>query len=66
MSNPAEKFREVPVTREIKAKRWEFFENREARSRNQRHLEKAYEWLSRGKIVPLKGGTESPKLNQPT
>ncbi len=55
MDNPAEKFLEVPLTGEIKGKRWEFFENREARLRNQRHLEKAYEWLRRrGKIVPLK------------
>lgn len=61
MGNPGEKFLEVPVATAVKGKRWEFSENREARLRNQRHLEKAYEWLrSRGKIVPLKGGAESP------
>jgi len=60
MGNPAEKFLENPVTPELKGKKWELFENTEARLRNQEHLEKAYDWLkSRGKIVPLKGGTES-------
>ena len=54
MGNPAEKFWENPVTTEIKGKKWELFENTEARLRNQEHLEKAYEWLrKRGKIVPL-------------
>jgi hypothetical protein len=60
MGNQAEKFLENPVTTEIKEKKRELFENREARLRNQKHLQKAYEWLrSKGKIVPLKGGTES-------
>lgn len=54
MGNPAEKFLENPVTTEMKGKKWELFENTEARLRNQEHLEKAYEWLrNRGKIVPL-------------
>jgi hypothetical protein len=60
MGNQAERLWENPVTTEIKEKKRELFENREARLRNQKHLEKAYEWLrSRGKIVPLKGGVES-------
>jgi hypothetical protein len=61
MRNPAEKFRENPVITEIKGKKWELFENTDARLRNQEHLEKAYEWLrKRGKVVPLKGGIDSP------
>ena len=55
--NPAEKFGEDPVTTEIKGKKWELFENREMRLRNQRHLEMACEWLrGRGKFVPVKDG----------
>jgi hypothetical protein len=61
MGNSVEKFGEIPVTTQIEGKRWESFETTEARLRNQRHLEKAYEWLrNRGKIVPPKGGTKSP------
>ena len=61
MANPAEKFGEVSVTKEINGKKLELPENREASLRNQRHLEMAYEWLrSRGEIVPLKPGAESP------
>jgi len=61
MANPAEKFGEVSVTKEMNEKKLQFLENREASLRNQRHLEMAYEWLrSRGEIVPLKPGAESP------
>jgi hypothetical protein len=61
MRNPAERFRENPFTIEKKEKEREFLEDREARLRNQSHLEKAYEWLrSRGKTVPLEGGTDRP------
>jgi hypothetical protein len=60
MGNPAERFGENRLITEIKEKERELFENREAILRNQKHLEKAYEWLrGRGKIVPSKGGTES-------
>ncbi len=60
MVNPAEKFKQISATKEGNRKELDLFENREARLRNQRHLEKAYEWLrNRGKIVPLKGGLES-------
>jgi len=61
MHNQAERFTENPFTTEIKEKEREFLEDREARLRNQSHLEKAYEWLrSRGKIVRLEGGSDSP------
>ncbi len=61
MRNQAERSRENPFTTEIKEKEREFLEDREARLRNQSHLEKAYEWLrSRGKTVPLAGRTDSP------
>jgi hypothetical protein len=60
MSNLAEKFERNPVVTETEEKKWELFENREERLRDQKHLEMAYEWLrSRGKIVLLKGGIES-------
>jgi hypothetical protein len=60
MSNLADKFEKNAVTIETEEKKWELFENREARLRDQEHFELAYEWLkNRGKIVPLKGVTES-------
>jgi hypothetical protein len=60
MSNLAEKFEKNNATTEIEENEWELFENREAKLRNQKHLEMAYEWLrSRGKIVLLKGGIEN-------
>ncbi len=60
MSNLIEKFEKNPVATEIEEKERKLFENREAKLRNQRHLELAYEWLrSRGKIVLLKDGIES-------
>jgi hypothetical protein len=51
MSNLAEKPGKNPVTTEAEEKKWElFFKNREARLRDQIHLEMAYEWLrNRGK-----------------
>jgi len=59
--NPlAEKPEKNPVTIETEEKKWEIFENREARLRDQRHLEMAYEWLrNRGKTDLLKGAIES-------
>lgn len=60
MSNLAEKLEKNPVTTETEEKKWDLFENREARLRDQEHLEMAYEWLrSRGKTVLLKGAIES-------
>jgi hypothetical protein len=60
MSNLAEKSEKNPVTTETEEKKWELFENREARLRDQKHLEMAYEWLrNRGKIVLLKGAIEN-------
>jgi hypothetical protein len=60
MGNLAEKSGENPVTTETEEKKWELFENREARLRDQKHLEMAYEWLrNRGKIVLLKGAIEN-------
>lgn len=60
MGNLAEKSGENPVTTETEEKKWELFENREARLRDQKHLEMAYEWLrNRGKIVRLKGAIEN-------
>jgi hypothetical protein len=60
MGNLAEKSGENPVTTETEEKKWELFENREARLRDQKHLEMAYEWLrNRGKIVLLKGANEN-------
>ncbi len=60
MSNLAEKSGKNPVTTETEEKKWELFENREARLRDQKHLEMAYEWLrNRGKIVLLKGAIEN-------
>jgi hypothetical protein len=60
MSNLIEKFEKNPVATEIEEKEWKLFENREAKLRDQRHLELAYEWLrSRRKIVLLKDGIES-------
>ena len=60
MDNLAEKSGKNPVTTETEEKKWELFENREARLRDQKHLEMAYEWLrNRGKIVLLKGAIEN-------
>jgi hypothetical protein len=60
MSNLIEKFEKNPVATEIEKKEWKLFENREAKLRDQRHLELAYEWLrSRRKIELLKDGIES-------
>jgi hypothetical protein len=60
MGNLAEKSGKNPVTTETEEKKWELFENREARLRDQKHLEMAYEWLrNRGKIVLLKGAIEN-------
>ncbi len=61
MRDPAEKFAETSAITERNEKKREFFENKEAKLRNRRHLEMAYEWLrGRGKIVPLKGEVGSP------
>jgi hypothetical protein len=60
MSKLAEKCEKHPVTTETEEKKREFFENKEARLRDQEHLELAYEWLrSRGKTVLLKSATEN-------
>ena len=60
MSNLAEKSEKNPVTTETEERKWELFENREARLRDQKHLEMAYEWLrNRGKMVLLQGAIES-------
>jgi hypothetical protein len=61
MSNLAGRYEKNPVPTETEEKEWELFENEEARLRDQKHLEMAYEWLrSRGKSVLLKGAIESP------
>ena len=50
-----ERIERNPVTGETKEEEWAFFENSEAKLRNEKHLELAYEWLrKRGKTVPLK------------
>jgi hypothetical protein len=55
LSNLIGKFEKNPVATEIEEKEWNLFENREAKLRDQTHLELAYEWLkSRRKIVLLK------------
>jgi hypothetical protein len=60
MSKLAEKCEKRPMTTEIEEKKRELFGNREAKLRDQKHLEMAYEWLrSRGKTALLKGATES-------
>jgi hypothetical protein len=60
MSNLAEKSEKNPVTTETEEKKWELFESREARLRDQKHLEMAYEWLrNRGKMAQLQGAVES-------
>jgi hypothetical protein len=54
MSNLSEKFEKnslITEIEEIEEKEWKLFENREAKLRDQKHLEMAYEWLRRrGKI----------------
>jgi hypothetical protein len=60
MGNLAERPEKNLLTSEAEEKKCELFENREARLRDQKHLEMAYEWLrNRGKIVLLKGAIES-------
>jgi len=60
MSNLAEKPEKNPVPTEMEEKKWELFESREARLRDQKHLEMAYEWLrNRGKMVLLKRAIEN-------
>jgi len=60
MSNLAEKSERNPVTTETEEKKWELFESWEARLRDQKHLEMAYEWLrSRGKTDLLKAAIEN-------
>jgi len=60
MSNLAEKPEKIHITTEMDEKKWELFESREARLRDQKHLEMAYEWLrNRGKMMRLKGATEN-------
>jgi hypothetical protein len=60
MSHLAEKPEKNPATIEREEKKWEIFENREARLRDQKHLEMAYEWLrNKGKTDLLKRAIES-------
>ncbi len=60
MANLAEKSGKNPVTTKTEGKKWELFENREARLRDQKHLEMAYEWLrNRGKIALSKGAIDN-------
>jgi len=60
MSNLAEKPEKIHITTEMDEKKWELFESREARLRDQKHLEMAYEWLrNRGKMMRLKVATEN-------
>ncbi len=60
MSNLAETSERNPVTTKSEEKKWELFESWEARLRDQKHLEMAYEWLrSRGKTDLLKGASEN-------
>jgi hypothetical protein len=60
MRNLAEKSERNAATIETEEKKWELFENTEARLRDQEHFKLAYEWLKRrGKIVLLKGVVES-------
>jgi len=61
MSNLAERQKKNPVARKTEEMRWEAFEGKEARLRDQKHLEMAYEWLrNRGKMVLLRGAIENP------
>ena len=60
MSHLVEKPEKNPVATKTEERKWEIFENREARLRDQKHLEMAYEWLrNRGKTDLLKGAIES-------
>jgi hypothetical protein len=60
MSHLVEKPEKNPVTTEKEEKKCEVFENKEARLKDQKHLEMAYEWLkNRGKTDLLKGAVES-------
>ena len=61
MSNSWGKPEKNDVTPEMEEMKWECFESGEARLRDLKHLEMAYEWLrKRRKPVPLKRATESP------
>ncbi|HUL29082.1 MAG TPA: hypothetical protein VLZ03_01405 [Thermodesulfobacteriota bacterium] len=52
MSDLAEKSDKNAVTQGADGKKWHLIKNREARLRDLKHFELAYEWLkSRGKIV---------------
>ena len=56
MNKSVGRLKKSPVTKETEEKEWTFFENSEAKLRERKHLELAYEWLRRrGKTVPLKG-----------
>ena len=60
MGNLADKPEKNPVTEEMEEKKWEVFESTEARLKNQKHLEMAYEWLrNRGKQMLLTGAIEN-------
>ena len=60
MSHLAEKSVKNHVTPETEEEKWENFENWEARLRDQKHLEMAYEWLrNKGKTDLLKEAIES-------
>ena len=52
MSDLAEKSGKNAATQVADEKKWRLIKNREARLRDQKHFELAYEWLkSRGKIA---------------
>jgi len=60
MSNVIERSEKIPITTEMEDKKRELFENMEARLRDQKHLEMAYEWLrNRGKMTLSKGAVEN-------
>ena len=60
MSNLTEKPEKNPVTTEMEKKKRDLFEDREARLRDQKHLEMAYEWLrNRGKTALFQGSVEN-------
>lgn len=60
MSNLWGKPEKNDVIPEMEEKKWEHFESREARERDLKHLQMAYEWLGkRRKPVPLKRAIEN-------
>ncbi len=60
MSKLAGKPEKNHVTSEMEEKKWELFESTEARLRDLKHLEMAYEWLrNRRKPVQLKRAIEN-------